>query len=162
MNLEDGHFAIDKGGISSEDKLFPYITDKNALIPPEYFNVTLHGFENSRSHTIYLDPAFSIKQLEPNFNEFRLKGPMYEASITLRAPYAYGEGGHQRASAKAREVIGNDRSPRYYEEYIRTIHDNDRGLRLIHILAAESRLGGSYLIFGWISPESEPNNLHAE
>jgi len=161
MSVENPYLAMDKGEAPEADQLFPYITDKNAQIPAEYFHVTLHRNERVRSHTVYLDPAFTVDYSDPHSDLPHVKYTMTEASITLIRKDAYGPGGDQKASATALSIVGNNNSPEYFEEYIRAIH-NDPKLRLVHILAAKEQLGAAFLIFEWLSPDSPIYDLHAE
>jgi hypothetical protein len=152
MSPEITHYAMDGGVRKSADGEFPYVTDKDAIIPREYFDVQLHGIDDIRSHTVYLDPAYEVEYNIPYEHGPRIRvNTMYEADITIRASYAYGESAHQRACAAARERVGNDSSARYYEEYLREMH-NDRGIRLAHLVAMREPVGGPFLLFGYVTP----------
>ena len=152
MNPENVLSAMDGGVNKSADKEFPYLTDKYATIPPEYFDVELHGNDDIRSHTVYLDPAYEVEYGKPYDYGPRIRvNTMYEAETTIRAPYGYGEFAHLQSSAAAKNKVGNDNSASYYEEYLREMH-NDPGIRLVHLVAIRSPGVGPSLLFGYVTP----------
>ena len=145
-------YAMDGGVRKSADKEFPYVTDKDAIIPTEYFDVQLHGIDDTRSHSVYLDPAYKVEYDIPYEHGPRIRvNTMYEADITIRSSHGYGEYAHKRACTTAMERVGNDISARYYEEYLREMH-NDRGIRLVHLVAQKESASGPYLLFGYVTP----------
>ena len=152
--MESGHLYDDE---------FPYLSDKNALIPVELFDVAPFNFMEiiSRSHTMYLDPAFTLSTTEHYPRQPHVALAMYETPDNLGSIHGYGAYPHKLATEAAIKLVGNNRSPKFYEEYIRAIH-NDPPLRLVHILAVrEFNSLGSFVSLGWLSPNSPIYNLHA-
>lgn len=162
MNPEIVHSLPDKGTISAKDRLLPYITDKNAPIPREWLNVTLYESEKARYRTLYLDPAYTINCEADYFGQPGVEKAMYDASITLETG-GFGPDVYEIAVARAKELVGNDNTPRYYEELIRAYH-GDPPLRLVHILTAVQFPSPSrpFLLIGWMSPNVKEYYFHAD
>jgi len=160
MNPEKIYYAMDEGENSKENRLFPYIIDKNAQIPQDWDKMTRYGNEHARHRTLYLDPVFKPVVTYP-YPGPHIHNTIYEAMMTLRLKNAYGETAHQNAEAEALKRVGNNDTPRYFEEYIRLIH-NDPKLRLVHMLAAVEFVSSTpYLLMGWMSDNVPEYYLHA-
>lgn len=132
----------------------PVETDKMARIP---LDLLRPSFEDRRfimipseGRTVFLALGYQTRQLYQHGPDL-VPGAFYNYSDRL--PPGFGWDKYKEAHERARELVGNDRSARYFEEMLRILYGKPE-VQLVHIIAAVNWRGNGepYQIFGTIDP----------
>ena len=137
LKIEPSSPVSDKARHIPYDLLHPHYTDRR--FTERRGELTVFLAEGYETHDHYGSPA--VEGLHYNYSDRLLDWHGSEKS--------------REAHDKAKEIVGDADSPRYYEEYLRILLDNPK-VELVHLTTGVNRGNGyPYHVYGYLELQEE-------